>query len=229
MRIITWNCNMAFRKKADLILSYSPDILIVPECEHPDKIRFPVEKQPTDVVWYGDNLNKGLGVFCFSEFRFKLLEWHNPEIKTILPIRVTGGPFSFTMFAIWTRRRYIRQLWKALRCYEEMIGLNRTLLIGDFNSNSIWDKKHRYDTHSDMVEELKIKDITSAYHHFYGLLQGQEEHPTLSMFRHRDKPYHIDYCFATRDFVNELQAVEVGGYDQWHKYSDHTPLILTFK
>jgi hypothetical protein len=38
MKIITWNCNMAFRKKADLILAHKPDILIVPECEHPDKL-----------------------------------------------------------------------------------------------------------------------------------------------------------------------------------------------
>ena len=31
---------MAFRKKADFILTYKPDILIVPECEHPDKLKF---------------------------------------------------------------------------------------------------------------------------------------------------------------------------------------------
>jgi exonuclease III len=36
MKIITWNCNMAFRKKADWILQYEPDILIIPECEHPE-------------------------------------------------------------------------------------------------------------------------------------------------------------------------------------------------
>ena len=30
MKIITWNCNMAFRKKAALILKHKPDILIVP-------------------------------------------------------------------------------------------------------------------------------------------------------------------------------------------------------
>ncbi len=29
---------MAFRKKAEFILAYNPDILIVPECECPDKL-----------------------------------------------------------------------------------------------------------------------------------------------------------------------------------------------
>ncbi len=37
MKIITWNCNMAFRKKTDFILAHKPDILLVPECEHPGK------------------------------------------------------------------------------------------------------------------------------------------------------------------------------------------------
>ena len=55
---------MAFRKKADFILSYKPDILIVPECEHPDKLKFnrntPV---PADILWNGTNQNKGLTGF----------------------------------------------------------------------------------------------------------------------------------------------------------------------
>ncbi len=38
MKIITWNCNMAFREKGEFIVSRTPDILIVPEFEHPDKL-----------------------------------------------------------------------------------------------------------------------------------------------------------------------------------------------
>lgn len=50
MRIITWNCNMAFRKKADFVLTYKPDILIVPECEYPENLVFPIKtpKQTND-------------------------------------------------------------------------------------------------------------------------------------------------------------------------------------
>ncbi|MGY3214017.1 hypothetical protein ACVW2L_003070 [Mucilaginibacter sp. HD30] len=38
MKIIMWNCSMAFRKKGEFILSHNPDVLIVPECDHPDKL-----------------------------------------------------------------------------------------------------------------------------------------------------------------------------------------------
>lgn len=230
MKIITWNCNMAFRKKGEFILSYKPDILIVPECEHPDKLNtFTASYPPNDIFWYGDNPHKGLGIFSYSIYKFKLLEVHNPDIKTILPIQVTGGQYDFTMFAIWAGRGYIRQIWRALLFYEPLITFNRTLLIGDFNSNTIWDKKHRHGTHSEMVEELNKKNIVSTYHTYFNLLQGKEEHPTLSMFRHEDKPYHIDYCFASQDFIKDLLSVEVGTYDKWHLLSDHKPLIITFK
>ena len=58
MKIITWNCNMAFRKKAGHILAHKPDILVVPECEHPDKLKFNDDVQkPTDILWFGENKN----------------------------------------------------------------------------------------------------------------------------------------------------------------------------
>ncbi len=92
MRVITWNCNMAFRKKAHFIVSKSPDILIVPECESLEKLKFEHEFDlPNSFLWFGENQNKGLGVFSFGKYELELLPVHNPEIKTVLPIKVSGG------------------------------------------------------------------------------------------------------------------------------------------
>ena len=56
MRLITWNCQGAFRKKANIILTQQPDILVVQECEHPDKLVFSSTTQrPNDFLWFGDN------------------------------------------------------------------------------------------------------------------------------------------------------------------------------
>src|SRR5258705_2418170 len=136
---------MAFRKKAEFILTYNPDILIVPECEHPDKLKFkngtPI---PTDVFWFGSNLNKGLGVYSYSSYKFKLHTNHNENLKTILPLQVSNGENKFDMFAIWANNpkdrdgAYITQVWKALHHYENLLQDKRTILVGDFNSNTIW-------------------------------------------------------------------------------------------
>src|SRR6476619_4735240 len=84
MKIITWNCNMAFRKKAEIILQHKPDILIVPECEHPDKLVFTTgTPKPNDSLWFGQNLNKGLAIFSYCDFRFKVLDVHNENFKMI--------------------------------------------------------------------------------------------------------------------------------------------------
>jgi exodeoxyribonuclease-3 len=81
MRVITWNCNMAFRKKAGAILAYKPDILVIPECEHPNKLTFePGLSKPTDILWFGINQHKGLGIFSYSRYKFKLLDTHNPAL-----------------------------------------------------------------------------------------------------------------------------------------------------
>ena len=226
---------MAFRKKAELILSRKPDILIIQECEHIEKLNFKEEIiQPNDSLWFGQNLNKGLGVFSFGNYQLKLLEIHNPEIKTILPIQVTGGDYDFILFAIWAfnsddvNYKYIGQVWKAIQYYEELLKSKKVILIGDFNSNVIWDKPRRKSNHSDVIKKLSDLNIFSTYHHHLNQIPGEEIHPTFYLYRHRDKPYHIDYCFASQILIDLIENVEIGIYDDWNKYSDHKPLEITF-
>jgi len=226
---------MAFRKKADVILTYKPDILIVPECEHPDKLKFNAgTPKPKETLWFGTNKNKGLGIFSYGDFRFKLVEAHNPALRMIIPIAVTGL-FDFTLYAVWANNphdsdgQYITQVWKAIHHYDRLLTSRQTILIGDFNSNTIWDKPRREGNHSTVVERLEKKGIYSVYHKYFKQKQGKEQHPTLYMYRHKDKPYHIDYCFASEDIVNKLKSVKIGTYNFWRQYSDHVPLIVTFK
>lgn len=102
------------------------------------------------------------------------------------------------------------------------------MLVGDFNSNTIWDKKHRAGNHSNVVKFLEDKGIYSSYHLHYKQIQGKEQHPTLYMYRHIDKPYHIDYCFVSADMAENIQSVEIGNFDFWTKHSDHVPVVVTF-
>ena len=153
----------------------------------------------------------------------------------VIPIAITGGDFDFNLFLVWAYNpndrdgKYITQVWKAIIHYDEILTGKSTMFIGDFNSNTIWDyQKHRLSNHSSVVSQLESKGIFSTYHFYHKQNQGKEQHPTFYMYRHRDKPYHIDYCFVSEDLLKKLESVEIGEYDAWAKYSDHVPVIVTF-
>lgn len=233
MKIISWNCNMAFRNKLQLIVNMAPDLLILQECEQFEKY---LGSKFWNQVWIGDNKNKGLGVVSFSNFRIRIHDNHNPEYRYILPIEVTGK-MQFNLFAIWAmndqdnpQHRYIAKVWLALNYYQELLK-QTSIIMGDFNSNVIWDhsKPFRVANHSKVVDFLKGYNIHSVYHKYFGEKQGAETKPTLYMYRNSTKPYHIDYCFVTQDLMNELEAVEVGSYSDWSNVSDHVPLTVSFK
>lgn len=218
-----------------MILLHRPDILVIQECEHPDKLVFNSEtQQPKDILWFGDNKHKGLGVFSYNNYRFQLVNDYNEDLKIICPITVTGGLIDFALFAIWANNRhdqdgqYIEQVWKAVNHYDNLLTNGSIILAGDFNSNTIWDRQHRIGNHSAVVEMLEKKNIYSIYHRYLNQEQGSESHPTFYLQRKKDKPYHIDYCFASVDLYDKVQNIEIGAYDDWASHSDHIPLIINF-
>lgn len=235
MKIITWNCNMAYRKKAALLLPYKPDIVIVPECEHPGKLNFPANlPEPSDVLWFGENLNKGLGIFSYNGFSLRKMRMHDPSLKLVVPVSVTGGSVDFTLFAIWANNpqdpdgTYVAQIWKAVNQYHKHIKRKATVLAGDFNSNKIFDKKYRIGNHSHVVENLARKGIHSVYHLHHGQEHGKETDATWYLYRHENKPFHLDYCFVSADLADKIQSVEIGKHADWCRYSDHVPLMVSF-
>ncbi|MDQ1251895.1 MAG: hypothetical protein QG646_1006 [Euryarchaeota archaeon] len=231
MKVITWNCNMAFRKKYEQILPYDPDLLIVPECEHPDKFN---NKFYDNVLWIGDNRNKGLAVFSFNDFEITTHESYCNNYKYVLPVKVTDNE-AINLVAIWSqnnkedpRRRYIGEIWQSLNYYKDMFK-SPTIIAGDFNWNVIWDKENpNYPLHgtlTDVINLLKQFEIFSIYHTFTNVKFGIEEEPTLYFRKNRKTPYHIDYIFAPVDIINSGKSFFIGKYEDWISLSDHMPLI----
>ena len=236
MKIIAWNCNMAYRKKAAAILSHQPDIVVVPECECPDNLAFGVEvTKPADILWFGRNKHKGLGIFSYSNWRFRLLDDHNESLRMIVPVEVCDGKERFILFAIWANNpddkdgQYVTQVWKAIHHYEHLFKNVPVVLAGDFNSNTIWDRKSRIGNHSDVVKFLEERNIHSAYHAHHQMKQGKEAHPTHYLYRHENKPYHLDYCFVSSPWFERITEVEIGSHANWSAYSDHVPVMVTIE
>ena len=81
MRIVSWNCSGALRKKLGILLALEADIYIIQECEDPACATDTAYKHwATGSLWVGGNKNKGLGVFS-SHLRLALLDWPRNELE----------------------------------------------------------------------------------------------------------------------------------------------------
>lgn len=233
MRIIEWNCQGAFRLKNKSVFELQPDILIVPECEGEEKLEFgKLTPKPNDFIWYGDPGKKGIAIFSFADYKLRLLKEFNPEFRYIIPLEVSNETNSFLLFAVWAMdnkqnplSRYIGQVWNAVNYYQSSL-TNNTILIGDFNSNQIWDEKERVGNHTEVVNFLNHFKIESLYHKQQNEVQGQESLKTFFMYRNLEKPYHIDYVFASHDIIKNGYNLTFGNPTEWIDKSDHVPLIL---
>jgi len=235
MKIVSWNCNMAFRKKAAKVLEFRPDLAIIPECESPTKLTFSdVSVEPKNKIWIGENHSKGIGIFSYSDLKITVHEFYDPKFRYVVPLRVRGKE-NFNLIAVWAMnnkeyppQRYIGQVWLALQKYENLLS-DSVLIVGDFNWNTIWDGSRNLAGNLTLIVEfLKSKGISSLYHQFFSEDFGKETQPTFYMQRKIQQPYHIDYCFGSSDFADRLHLFEIGKHETWHQWSDHAPIICSF-
>lgn len=65
MKLITWNCNGAFRRKLAYLAKFNADILIIQECEDPSQSKdADYRAWAQNYIWVGNSKNRGLGVFA---------------------------------------------------------------------------------------------------------------------------------------------------------------------
>jgi exonuclease III len=205
--------------------------------------------------WYGDhkeatddsgkpNKEKDLGIGVFWKDGItvtQLSEWQTTwskesNFRYLIPYRVEGNFEPFILIAVWTKNKtdagdpldYIQKAHAAVDEYKNAGLINgKVVLIGDFNSNKIWDNLYRSDwNHSALVEKLGklgIKDCPGGNDTYY---------------YYCNKECHVvdDYCFASTNMAKSI-TVTVPGPDEWTSEngkkrwngSDHCPIIVDFK
>lgn len=213
MKILTWNCNGALRKKLPDIDSLQADIVVIQECEDPQFYKEHYLDWAGDYLWIGTNRNKGIGVFPKNGNRVSALPWHGEfaitgvsknhpsarwstsDLKLFLPFSVND---NLTMLAVWTKGSdkeafgYVGKLWAVLGLFA----------ISKMHGHAV------------------------IYHQLMNEQQGLESMPTFYLQRNLNKPYHIDYAFATADLVGNCE-LDVGKSMEWIHLSDHMPLVVT--
>lgn len=234
MKLLTWNCQGAFRKKAQQLTPLQPTLAVIQECECPAKLRFPQgTPQPADFLWQGENLDKGVGIFAYGDLRFILDARYDPAFRHCIPIRVHGEQ-ELHVLAVWAMghqqkaRSYIGQVYHALLHYADFIRERETILVGDFNSNAIWDHERAVSNHSAVVRLLAEANLVSAYHTYFDEAPGRERQSTFYWHRNAHKGYHLDYCFVPQPWLARLNSVTVGPFTPWCEHSDHTPMLIEF-
>jgi len=224
---------MAFRKKFQYILELEPDLLLIQECENEEKLKGALDNVGyNQFLWFGKNVNKGLAAISFNTTKIEIMEDFNHEFEFIVPVHMKIDDRRINLFHIWTMphqtdrsKNYVGQIWGAINYYSDYLKED-SLLIGDFNSNAIWDKKYRVGNHSAVVEFLNQNEIHSIYHRNFNINHGDEKDPTLFLLKNKQKPYHMDYCFASASLLSAKTSFEVGEFDDWIKLSDHMPIVI---
>lgn len=137
---------------------------------------------------------------------------------------------SATILAIWTKQAgskhfgYIEVRFEYLQLHKEKLTQENTILCGDWNSNAIWHDHEAWWNHLDVVRELEEIDIYSLYHGLHNKKQGQEIHPTLYMYRKRERPFTL----ITSSRIRSLLIIKPGCRSSRCMVctnSDHMPII----
>ena len=202
MRIVAWNCNMALHAKAAGLLALKPDVAVISECAEPDRLRLRgASWLESEPVWIGRNPHKGLAVWA-----------QNASSGSI-------------------RKRSLGPLRRAMARYRDFLSHPATLVAGDLNSNTIWDKPGWRINHSTKVRLLEEQfGLVSAWHAVTGEPHGAETVPTLYWRdRTKDGPtYHIDYVFLPAQWLASVTELTVGTYEEWcgSGLSDHVPILV---
>jgi hypothetical protein len=223
MRLVTWNC---CRGPAEANLArlqrLSPTIAVVQECARPSE-------PGAQRLWFGENPRQGVAIVASGDYRIEPTVVREVP-RYHIPIQVTG-PRRFLLLAVWSQQDpvhpYVQGVIRAVEVYKDLIAAQPTVVIGDFNSNSFWNRKRPgARDHGYLVGLLNELGLVSAYHQFRGEAHGAESRPTLYFRWQRQTTYHVDYCFIPKAWVQHVRSVTVGSYPAWATASDHRPIVV---
>ncbi|MBP3346170.1 MAG: endonuclease/exonuclease/phosphatase family protein [Alphaproteobacteria bacterium] len=234
MKLISWNCNCAFRNKHHLLPP--ADILVIAESESPEFLQKHKAFLPYKThLWVGKRAHKGLSIFASAGWSAEIAEFYNEEFKYIVPVRIASEKAQFLLWAVWTQadgndsyNGYVVMAARAMLHYRPYLQED-SLIAGDFNSNACWNGHFKQEyNHEQLVRLLSAKGLHSVYHDLSGCEHGAEKEATIFMYKDKNKPYYIDYVFAHEKRLRRQHGFEIGKYGDWIKYSDHMPLFVEF-
>ena len=226
MKVVSWNCNLALKKKFQAIENTNADVMVFQECENAEEDFFDGYR----FFWTGRNENKGLGVLI-KDKSARLHASFQSTFIYFLPIETD----EFNILAVWAFNHRAAKFGDglsgnpidALKHYKHWLkGKDQSFVIGDFNNSVIWDKPGKANNFAAINQLLESLSFKSVYHQETGDIFGRETTPTLYHTKQQSKPYHIDYIYQ-KGF--KTKSIDLYGFEDWISLSDHVPLCGAFE
>ncbi|WP_283679242.1 endonuclease/exonuclease/phosphatase family protein [Lentilactobacillus sp. Marseille-Q4993] len=224
MKVISWNCNGGFTHKYSDLIKYDADLYLVQEVEYTKKwVKLP--GFPVDNFIYTEKANdvyedkKGVLAFSFQKEKIHVdSHFEDLDMRYYQYVRFKG----FRVLNIWTHSKYIEDLYSLTKLNQkELFRDDNLLMMGDFNSNAIWDGKHTFRSQTDFNNLAESYGYRSAYHESNHEKFGEETEDTFRLYRHKDKPFYIDYAFAKKSRIVEAKVIH-----NLDELSDHSALEI---
>jgi len=183
--------------------------------------------------WYGDDVEesyKGTAIFSTTcNYNIELVDNFNKEFRYVIPYRIYFvAPLirmdEIILLSIWTKLpsdgswNYQKTIFDALDYYNFN---EAVILVGDFNTGSNKNNKHRY-------EELKTK--LNKYN-LKNCAENSEFEYEPTFFHDKTNDYFTnDFCFIPKYYdVNKFYIDKMNNQKRWRNLSDHCPLIADFE
>ena len=240
LRVVTWNCGGGFAKlgeKARRMQDLGADILVIQEVleNYRDALGPPYES-----VWEGEAGQKGMLVAAKPPWRLECVHRSTPALHLLLvEARTEAEAERISIICVWalkdpTRKNpeYVHILRDGL---DQLLPLARTanmIVTGDFNASPKIDPKLSSKAHFGWIAaRLHANGLRSLWHEKHGEEFGRELSPTHYHGWRQERPFHIDYMFASRSLKERLRSLTIGSFEEWciaGRGSDHMPLIADF-
>ena len=98
------------------------------------------------------------------------LNWESRSLSYFLPVRIND---SFDLIGVWACKPYIEAIYEYEQMHHQKLESN-SVILGDFNSNVIWDRLHGKRNQTAVNIALSDKGLVSAYHYLSGEQYGKE-------------------------------------------------------
>lgn len=231
MRLVSWNCRLNSKDRREKLIEILPDLAVIQESPHPDYIANDLLFE--DAIWVGQDKNSGLGVSVLSFSKDYQLTLLVDEVKYewVVPIKVSGKE-NFTLIAVWAKRMpgasYGKVLYSALQEYEKFIQGGPVIIIGDFNLDKKVRSSYTGIGYEKIMALFENYDLKSCYHTIEKEEFSTESKATYYHYGKFDKPFHVDYCFGSKEVLEGMHSFTTGTAEEYLPFSHHVPLILDF-